>query len=593
MMKLPPLPKALVLCTCAVQAAALPVALPDSADFTWIPGSNAIGIGNTATTAAMVQNLAAAITSPTIGNTDLTGWFGGTGQGHSAGSYGSDISILSSNSFSFTSRPRLSGEYVAAGAELPETAYRISLSFDYAGTVPAGQSAPTGTIGYSLWGYNASASTATELIAYTTLNAGTNASQSHLGSVEGTTQLILVWNANPPGGGGSGTVSGITLSYIPYATYVESSVNPVTRNGRAGTALLQQALEKQNPQVSAPGSALAGVLDAVDAGTLTDAGAAAVAGAATAILGMAAHNDLNRQLQSLRNRTTTMGVNQAEVNDNMPYYQIWLNAEGNYDELRSHQTASGYRLSSWGGTVGVDMSLAPTVSVGSSMTAMYGQLDATGSSHASGSLNTYYMSFFARYAPGAWSHTLIVASGLSDISLKRRIGDTEVEGDTNGVGIGLMYEVGHLFALNEDATFCLQPLFNMAWRYTHLQKYAEYGSNLALDIKQQNLSTFTFGLGGRMQAVVGENLYNRSCLLECRALAKLDAGDHRGSASTRLAGLQVGVEGAEAGLFGLEAGAGLIVPLGESDGSLFLDAAVELRSNATHVYGTLGYKRSF
>ena len=114
-----------------------------------------------------------------------------------------------------------------------------------------------------------------------------------------------------------------------------------------------------------------------------------------------------------------------------------------------------------------------------------------------------------------------------------------------------------------------------------------------LSYHKQNLSTFTFGLGGRMQAVVGENLYNRSCLLECRALAKLDAGDHCGTASTRLAGLQVGVEGAEAGIFGLEAGAGLIVPLGESDGSLFLDAAVELRTNDTHVYGTVGYKRSF
>ena len=586
--------KTLLLCVsalsiCTMQTGAAPIPLPDSSDFTWVPGSNAIGIGNSATTASLVQNLAAAITR----STDLNGWFGGTGQGHSAGDYGSDIAILSDSSFRFLSRPRLSGEYVAAGVELGAAANRITLSFDYAGTIPAGQSTPTGSIGYSLWSYDATTSTATELIPFGTLSAGESTSQIHQGRVSDATHLIVIWNSNPPGGGGSGIVSAITLSYIPYATYVENCVNPTTHNGRAGVTQLQHALETRNPQVTAPGSGLARVLDAVDAGRLSDAGAAAVAGAATAMLGMAAHNDLNRQLQSIRNRTTSMGADPSVVNNDLPCYNIWANAEGNYDRLGSHGTESGYRLSSWGGTLGVDIDITPAMTAGSAVTAMYGELDATGSSRASGEFNTYYMSFFARYAPSAWTHTLIAAAGLADISLKRTLMGEEMEGDTSGMSFGLMYEVGRMFTLDDNAALCLQPVFNISWRHTHLHNYTEHGSNLALDVEHQSLNTVSLGLGTRMQAVVGENLYNRASLLECRVLARLDMGDRRNSATTTLAGMSAEVDSAKAGAFGLEAGAGLTIPLGEEAGSMFLDAAVELRSDYTHVYGTLGYHMSF
>ena len=175
--------------------------LPGNDDFTWIAGSNAQGIGVGASTAEIVQNFASAITTA---NKDMVGWFGGTGQAHA--SYGTDISITSSTSFTFTCRPALSGEYVALGVALENAADAITLSFT-----------TSNKLGYSLWSYNGTTATATELIGNTFSDAG-DVSFTYTGFVE-PTQLFVVWTANHSGGNaGGGTavnVSNIGISYIP------------------------------------------------------------------------------------------------------------------------------------------------------------------------------------------------------------------------------------------------------------------------------------------------------------------------------------------------------------------------------------------
>ncbi|MBR3902827.1 MAG: hypothetical protein IKJ29_04180, partial [Akkermansia sp.] len=60
-----------------------------------------------------------------------------------------------------------------------------------------------------------------------------------------------------------------------------------------------------------------------------------------------------------------------------------------------------------------------------------------------------------------------------------------------------------------------------------------------------------------------------------------------------LAGLTTEVESAEIGAFGLEAGAGLTIPLGDEGSSIFMDASVELRADYTNVNGTVGYRINF
>ena len=113
---------------------------------------------------------------------------------------------------------------------------------------------------------------------------------------------------------------------------------------------------------------------------------------------------------------------------------------------------------------------------------------------------------------------------------------------------------------------------------------------------EQTIDTVTFGLGARLQTVVGESMYNRTSILEARVLAKADVGDRSGSADVALAalpGATASVDSAEMGAFGLEAGAGLTSPVGQDGGSIFMDASVELRSDYTNVNGTVGYRINF
>ena len=136
----------------------------------------------------------------------------------------------------------------------------------------------------------------------------------------------------------------------------------------------------------------------------------------------------------------------------------------------------------------------------------------------------------------------------------------------------------------------------MTWKHTVIDAYTEDGGDLALEGDEQTLDTVTFGLGARLQTVVGESIYNRTSILEARVLAKADVGDRSGSADvafSALPGAKASVDSAEMGAFGLEAGAGLTIPVGDEGGSIFMDASVELRSDYTNVNGTVGYRINF
>lgn len=75
------------------------------------------------------------------------------------------------------------------------------------------------------------------------------------------------------------------------------------------------------------------------------------------------------------------------------------------------------------------------------------------------------------------------------------------------------------------------------------------------EVDEQTLDTLTFGVGARLQTVVGESMYNRTSILEARIMAKADAGDRSGSEgrvtfrSCRITG---SVDSVERGALGLE-----------------------------------------
>ena len=373
-----------------------------------------------------------------------------------------------------------------------------------------------------------------------------------------------------------------------------------TDNGKIGLAMADEALLSANPQGATSTGDLAAVLDQLDAMVVTGNKAAAdelgasLAGASTAVLGMAAMGDVDRQLRAIRNRTTTMGVDQSVVNADMPYFNAWINAEGDSREMGEDETLGGYKLNSYGGTVGFDVDIEPTLTAGMALTAMYGDLDATGADKATGNLDSYYVSAFARYCGSAWTHTFVGTIGKGDISLDRTVGGAQVKGETDSMSFGLMYEVGRVYAMDEDGTTCLQPVFNVTWKHTTVDAYTEKGGDVALNVDEQSLNTITFGLGARLQTVVGESMYNRTSIFECRLLAKAEAGDTEGTSKVALgSSASHEVKSNEMGAIGIEVGAGLTIPLGDEGSSIFMDASAEIRADYTDVNGTVGYRVNF
>jgi uncharacterized protein with beta-barrel porin domain len=370
-------------------------------------------------------------------------------------------------------------------------------------------------------------------------------------------------------------------------------------NSEVGAELLWNATAPVGGELEAAYNA---VNDMIAAGATQEANElmASVAGASNAALGMAFAGDVSRQLRAIRNRTTTMGVNQCVVNEGMPYVNAWVNVEGDRNELDSDSLASGYALDSWGGTVGVDVDVNPHLTLGLALTAMYGNLTTDGPDMAEGDMNTYYVSGFARVSSGAWTHTFVATIGRMDGSIERTVnygtGAYTTEASMDGTGFGLMYEVGRVYALDEDGDTCLQPLFNIAYRHAAIGAFEEKNSDAALSVESQSVDTVTLGLGARLQSVVGENMFNRTSILELRAMAKLDVGDTTSETEVALInGTGRGrIESVELGAFGAEIGAGLHIPVGdENDGTIFMDFSAEFRSGYTNLNGVLGYRINF
>ncbi len=386
-----------------------------------------------------------------------------------------------------------------------------------------------------------------------------------------------------------------------------SSTPELSENAQVGTAMADMALLQVNPQVNrSEYKDLAGVLDALDDAVVSgnsaavDSLGAAVSGVSVAALGAAVAGDVERQLMAIRNRTTTMGVDQTGPNLEMPYFNAWINAEGDFRRMDEDGTAAGYELNSWGGTVGFDVDISPNFTAGLAATAMYGDFTAKSADHAEGDMDTYYLTTFARFAAHRWSHTFVATVGMADTSLKRTVahanGSYSAEGDTDALSFGFLYEVGYIAAMNESATACLQPVFNVMLSHSSLNGYEETGSDAALTTGDVEMTTVTFGLGARTQAQVGTGTLNRASLLEGRALIKLRAGDREAEAENALGmipGATGSVVGAEKGVIGMELGVGLTVPVGSEGGSVFADASLEVGGGYTNINGTIGYRINF
>ncbi|MDO4818113.1 MAG: autotransporter outer membrane beta-barrel domain-containing protein [Akkermansia sp.] len=397
-------------------------------------------------------------------------------------------------------------------------------------------------------------------------------------------------------------VDGAVLVDLRSGYFEQDVVQSTEHNTRAGAAMLDEALKYTNPQVNNPDGELAGIMDALESGHIAHNRvqqiAAGISGASTAALGMAASQDVDRQLRAIRNRTTTMGVGDGADRTGMPFVNAWINAEADYRQLDADNTLAGYKMTSWGGTLGFDVDCTPRFTFGLAVTAMHGDFSAKSAETAEGDLDRTYLTAFAHYTHRAWTHTLIATGGWYDTELERSINygtrTANTKGDSDGSAIGLMYEVGYTIALTEDATTCIQPLFNVSWRHSSIGGYSEKGSETALTVGDMEANVTTFALGARLQSAYGAKPCNRSSLFEARALAKLACGDKDLDGKVNLSGLPTHtVKSAETGNFGVEIGAGVTIPMLRDNDALFLDLSAEFWSGFANVNGVIGYRVNF
>ena len=362
------------------------------------------------------------------------------------------------------------------------------------------------------------------------------------------------------------------------------------RNNLDATSQLGQVMNAISTMVTGSNPDLAGASRAL----------AAVAGSTVNALGTAQKDALRDQMGWIRNRTTLMGVNPAYVNDDLPYFHMWMEGTGSYAKLDTKGDESGYQLTTWGGTVGMDVDLSDHFTMGAAFTANYGDLTASAADSADGHLDSYYANLFGRYQSKRWAHTLILTGGWNDAKLNRTVnygeGSYRTQGNTNGWGFGAMYELTYDVYLNEDRSSILQPLANASVVTTRMDGYTETGAgNAGLNVGKQEWTTGTVALGGRWMGLVGSNIFGREALAEFRVNAAQDMGDRRGETNVALLGnpgFMQSVRGAKVGTTALQIGAGLSVPVG-TQGTVFINGNADFRDGANSVNGSVGYRYDF
>ena len=362
------------------------------------------------------------------------------------------------------------------------------------------------------------------------------------------------------------------------------------RNNLDATSQLGQVMNAISTMVTGSNPDLAGASRAL----------AAVAGSTVNALGTAQKDALRDQMGWIRNRTTLMGVNPAYVNDDLPYFHMWMEGTGSYAKLDTRGDESGYQLTTWGGTVGMDVDLSDHFTMGAAFTANYGDLTASAADSADGHLDSYYANLFGRYQSKRWAHTLILTGGWNDAKLNRTVnygeGSYRTQGNTNGWGFGAMYELTYDVYLNEDKSSILQPLANASVVTTRMDGYTETGAgNAGLNVGKQEWTTGTVALGGRWMGLVGSNIFGREALAEFRVNAAQDMGDRRGETNVALLGnpgFMQSVRGTKVGTTALQIGAGLSVPVG-TQGTVFINGNADFRDGANSVNGSVGYRYDF
>jgi outer membrane autotransporter protein len=371
----------------------------------------------------------------------------------------------------------------------------------------------------------------------------------------------------------------------------------LTENAAAGAELLWEdrfeAIDSDSP--------LADVFEAaVDQQAAGDTAAlsktlAAVAGSTINSAGTAQRDALRDQLGTIRDRALAVSTDGSQLG-----HHFWIEGNGGYNHVRTQSDKGGYKLSTWGGTVGADLEATKDLTLGLAFTANYGDLRATAADRTTGDLDSYYLNLFAHYQKNAWGHTLVVTGTTTDADLDRTVdygaGYYKTNGSTDGYGIGALYELTYDVALNDKGTSLLQPLFDASIVHTSLDNYTESGAGDAgLKVGKQDWTTASLAVGARWSGSFGTKTVGRTLFGELRTAVSQDFGDKQGKTAVALSGapdFSQNVYGAKQGATAWQVSGGISTNVGQN-GTVYAGAGAEFRNDANSVRGNVGYRYAF
>lgn len=373
-----------------------------------------------------------------------------------------------------------------------------------------------------------------------------------------------------------------------------------TFNSQAGASLVWNAryTMQENPNVNPTLlRAAAALADMAVTGNAaeTSRALAAVAGSTVTALSSAQSDALRDQLS--RTRTHARQMNLGATPEHSAH--AWVEGIGSFAKLDTKGDESGYKLDSWGGSVGVDKTLGKSINAGFSLTALYGDLNATASESASGKLDAYYLSAYGSAAIGRWSHAFALVGGITNADLDRNVDlrsmSYSTSGSTSGYSLGAFYEVAYSFYLDEQKRNSISPIAGVAVNHVSLSGYSETGADgagLRVDSQSRTLTTLTLGV--RWSTALTKLLGTESRFELETALAQ-DIGDRRSTADVALLGnpsYSTAVRGAEVGSTALRLGMGVSLPVA-TDTWVFFNSGADFRSGSSVWNVNLGLRLGF
>jgi outer membrane autotransporter protein len=304
---------------------------------------------------------------------------------------------------------------------------------------------------------------------------------------------------------------------------------------------------------------------------------------------------LRDQLGTIRDRALSNSTDGSQLG-----HHFWIEGNGGYNHVRTQSDKGGYKLSTWGGTVGADLEATKALTLGLAFTANYGDLRATAADRTTGDLDSYYLNLFAHYQKNAWGHTLVLTGTTTDADLDRTVdygaGSYKTNGSTDGYGIGALYELTYDVKLNDKGTSLLQPLFDASIVHTSLDGYTESGAgNAGLKVGKQDWTTASLAVGARWSGSFGTKTVGRTLFGELRTAVSQDFGDKQGKTAVSLNGapdFSQNVYGAKQGTTAWQIGGGISTNVGQN-GKIYANAGAELRNDANSVHGSFGYRLAF